>query len=161
MRPRSQSTTRMTIMVQSMDNPFGSVESLLLVLSKGYLPGKLFRPLSRAIVFRKEHERTQLKFRTPQSVTCRSDNEILAFFFARAKHDLGREFICKRFKLGDLLFDGCARRCGNSLQILSAIIRRTLRYSALPPCAGSGISQSMIHFAVTMSPRSGTSILAT
>jgi hypothetical protein len=70
-------------MVQSLDNPFGSVESLLLVLSRGYLPGKLFRPLSRAIVFRKEHERTQLKFRTPQSVTCRSDNEILAFSFAR------------------------------------------------------------------------------
>ena len=79
---------------QSMDDPFGSVESLLLVLSRGYLPGKLFRPLSRAIVFRKEHERTQLKFRTPQSVTCRSDNEILAFFL-RARNTIleGNSFV--------------------------------------------------------------------
>jgi|SRR6516225_3687300 len=82
-RPRSQSTTRMTIMVQSMDNPFGSVESSLLVLSRGYLLSKLFRPLSRAIVSARSVTVPQLKFRTPQSITCRSDKEILAFFFAR------------------------------------------------------------------------------
>src|SRR3977135_1757478 len=42
MKPRSQSTIRMTIIVQSMGNPLGGVEPSSLVLSRGCLLAKPF-----------------------------------------------------------------------------------------------------------------------
>jgi len=58
MKPSSQSTTKMTIMVQSMDIPFGSIESSSLVLWGGYLPGKPFQMTVEQLLSVTTHDRS-------------------------------------------------------------------------------------------------------